>query len=88
MEGNTKHQIKKKCGSHYKFQVRGERGSSPVGDKKRTIDFVFYNSDVIKPVAVLKVPDGVEIGEGRLPNMEFPSDHMLLAVKFDIRTGK
>ena len=43
---------------------------------------------MIKPVAVLKVPDGVEIGEGRLPNMEFPSDHILLAVKFDIRTGK
>jgi len=70
------------------WKVRGERGSSPVGDKKRTIDFVFYNSDVIKPQAVLKIPDGSEIGEGRLPNMEFPSDHMSLAVKFDIEAEK
>eukprot|EP00092_Neocalanus_flemingeri_P008352 GFUD01009006.1.p1 GENE.GFUD01009006.1~~GFUD01009006.1.p1 ORF type:complete len:302 (+),score=89.01 GFUD01009006.1:133-1038(+) len=66
------------------WKVRGQRGSPPESEKKRTIDFVFYDSDVIKPAAVLQVPDEAEIGPGRLPNMEFPSDHMLLVVKFDI----
>jgi len=66
------------------WKVRGKRGSSPTSEKKRTIDFVFCDSDVIKPAAVLKVPDEAEIGSGRLPNMEFPSDHMLLVVKFNI----
>jgi len=75
------------CGSEPEYttwKVRGERGSSPVGEKKRTIDFVFHKSDLIKPVAVLQVPDGEVIGVGRLPHMEFPSDHMSLVVKFKI----
>jgi len=68
------------------WKVRGKRGSSPVGEKRKTIDFVFYSSDVIKPAAVLNVPEEVEVGPGRLPNMGFPSDHMLLVVKFKVLT--
>jgi len=75
------------CGSEPEYttwKIRGERGASPVSEKKRTIDFVFNQSDDIKPAAVLQVPDGEEIGKGRLPHMEFPSDHMSLVVKFNV----
>jgi len=66
------------------WKIRGSRGSSPVGEKKRVIDFVFYRGNELKAMAVLDVPSEEALGVGKLPNATFPSDHMSLAVKFSL----
>jgi len=67
------------------WKIRGERGnaSSPVGEKKRTIDFLFYLPGMMKAMAVLELPSEEDIGPNRLPNLKFPSDHMYLVAKFE-----
>ncbi|KAJ8867420.1 hypothetical protein PR048_031221 [Dryococelus australis] len=48
------------------------------GEVCHTIDYVFYTSDSFSVDAVLNLPSGEDIGEGRVPSFSYPSDHFSL----------
>lgn len=52
------------------------------GEVCHTIDYVFYNKDAFTVDAVLQFPSGDEIGEGRVPSNQYPSDHFSLCCDF------
>jgi endonuclease/exonuclease/phosphatase family metal-dependent hydrolase len=49
----------------------------------RIIDYIFYGGGSLTCTSLLQVPDGDELEEGRLPGLRYPSDHMMIAAKFD-----
>ncbi|XP_069701047.1 nocturnin isoform X3 [Periplaneta americana] len=52
------------------------------GEVCHTIDYVFYSQDTFTVEAVLDFPSGEEIGEGRVPSFNYPSDHFSLVCDF------
>lgn len=61
------------------------------GDKKdrnketevcRTIDYIWYSTDKVAVNQVLAMPTSEQIGEGRLPSLSYPSDHLSLIGDF------
>jgi len=48
----------------------------------RTIDFLFYASSRLSPVAFLEIPSQEEIDPGYIPNTYYPSDHFALVADF------
>ena len=52
------------------------------GEVCHTIDYVFYSEDKFKVDAVLDFPSGEDIGEGRVPSFNYPSDHFSLVCDF------
>ena len=64
------------------WKIRG----GPKGNKEavQCIDYVWYTSKHLQPVALLKFPSGEEIGKDRLPSLTYPSDHLSLVVDFAI----
>ena len=42
------------------------------------------HSPGLETQAVLAMPEGEEVGPGRLPSTQFPSDHMSLVVDLNI----
>ena len=51
-------------------------------EKKDTIDFIFFDPKTLRSEAVLDLPK--DLGEGLLPNMVFPSDHMSMVAKLSM----
>ena len=49
---------------------------------RRTIDYIWYTKDSLRPNAFLQVPNPDQIGKDRLPSMNYPSDHVSLAADF------
>ncbi|CAF3704972.1 unnamed protein product [Rotaria sordida] len=50
----------------------------------RTIDYIFYKSEGLVPIAILKLPSKEDIGSNGLPSNEYPSDHLALEAIFNI----
>ena len=50
---------------------------------KRTIDYIFH-SERLKCTAILPVPSPEELEENKLPGLRNPSDHLMIAAKFQI----
>lgn len=48
------------------------------GEHIQTLDYIFYSPDQIRVDAVLDMPTGEQIGEHRLPNLSYASDHFSL----------
>ncbi|KAK4855940.1 hypothetical protein QYF36_012527 [Acer negundo] len=56
-----------------------------------TLDYIFFSpSRLITPISVLKLPDSTDSADviGGLPNFYHPSDHLPLAIEFEIRKIK
>ena len=54
------------------------------GEVCHTIDYVFYSRTRLAVRQVLPFPTGEQIGAGRVPSLQYPSDHFSLAVDFDL----
>jgi mRNA deadenylase 3'-5' endonuclease subunit Ccr4 len=51
---------------------------------KRIIDYIFYSGD-LDCTAYLEIPTGEELGSSKLPSLRYPSDHMAIAAKFELK---
>ena len=67
----------------WKFKLRDERNEK---EESRTIDYIFYRSDSLIPIAYLELPTKSDIGPDGLPSVNYPSDHLALQSIFLIRT--
>lgn len=54
-------------------------------EESRTIDYIFYRSETLTPIAYLDVPSKDDIGPDGLPSVNYPSDHIALQSIFLIR---
>lgn len=52
------------------------------GEVCHTIDYIFYSPETFDVEALLEFPTGDEIGEGRVPSFNYPSDHFSLVCDF------
>uniref|UniRef100_T1J2V4 Nocturnin n=1 Tax=Strigamia maritima TaxID=126957 RepID=T1J2V4_STRMM len=52
------------------------------GEICHTIDYIFFSSQHCSPESVLLLPSGDDIGVGRIPSLEYPSDHFSLICDF------
>jgi len=48
------------------------------GEHIQTLDYIFYSPDCMRVDSVLEMPTGEQIGENRLPNFNYASDHFSL----------
>jgi mRNA deadenylase, exonuclease subunit and related nucleases len=58
------------------------------GDKiqKRVIDYIFFNSaSGIECSHILSIPKQDQLEESRLPGLKYPSDHLAIGAKFQLR---
>jgi nocturnin len=51
------------------------------GEKKRTIDYIWHSAQ-LQATACLMIPADEDVGDGRLPSWQYPSDHLSLLVRF------
>lgn len=58
------------------------------GEVCHTIDYVFYSNDKMEVDAVLQLPSGEEIGDGKVPSLEYPSDHFSLVCDFNLKESR
>ena len=65
------------------WKIRGEKGGKK-SDTCKTIDYMWYSKDKIMVSSILDIPSEEEIGEGRLPSMAYPSDHLSLVCDISI----
>lgn len=68
----------------WKFKSR-EEGKEK--EESRTIDYIFYRSSHLIPVAYLELPTKDDIGPNGLPSPNYPSDHLALQSIFRIRNS-
>jgi endonuclease/exonuclease/phosphatase family metal-dependent hydrolase len=66
----------------WKFKSREERNEK---EESRTIDYIFYRSEHLTPIAHLEFPSKTDIGPNALPSSSYPSDHLALQTIFLIR---
>ncbi|CAG9763398.1 unnamed protein product [Ceutorhynchus assimilis] len=57
------------------------------GEVCHTIDYIFYSKNLLEVESVLEFPTEKDIGEGRVPNLSYPSDHFSMACDFRLRTN-
>jgi len=67
----------------WKLRGNAANPSKPL-EKKDTIDFIFFDPKTLRSEAVLDLPSAKALGEGLLPNMIFPSDHMSMVAKLSM----
>ena len=48
------------------------------GEHIQTLDYIFYSPDCMRVDSILEMPTGDQIGENRLPNFNYASDHFSL----------
>jgi len=53
------------------------------GEERHSLDYVLH-SPRLETQAVLAMPEDDDLGPGRLPSLQFPSDHMSLVVDFNL----
>jgi len=53
------------------------------GEQKYILDYIFHSKQ-LEPAAILEMPRDNEIGEDRLPSLQFPSDHLSLVADFKL----
>lgn len=66
----------------WKFKSREQKNEQ---EESRTIDYIFYRSENLHPIAYLEFPTKTEIGPNGLPSANYPSDHLALNTIFLIR---
>ena len=54
----------------------------PRREECHTIDYMWYTHHNLEPVALLRFPEGEDMGLGRLPSWSYPSDHLSLVCDF------
>ena len=54
------------------------------GEEKHCLDYVLH-SPRLETRRLLTMPEAGQLGPGRLPSLQFPSDHMSLVVDLNIR---
>lgn len=59
----------------WKFKSREEKNEK---EESRTIDYIFYRSENLTPIAYLDIPSKADIGPDALPSPNYPSDHLAL----------
>jgi mRNA deadenylase 3'-5' endonuclease subunit Ccr4 len=52
------------------------------GTTRRVIDYIFHAGSGVKCKQVLSIPNGEELEKTFLPGLRYPSDHLLIAAKF------
>jgi len=57
------------------------------GEQKHVLDYIFHTTDRLSPVATLEMPSEAEVGEKRLPSLQFPSDHLSLVAGLQAHLG-
>ncbi|XP_067004646.1 nocturnin isoform X3 [Anabrus simplex] len=57
------------------------------GEVCHTIDYVFYTRDDFVVEALLEFPTGEDIGKGRVPSLNYPSDHFSLVCDFRFKNS-
>lgn len=62
----------------WKFKSR--EGSEK--EERRTIDYIFFRSNILQPVGYLEIPSQQAIGQNALPCSQYPSDHIALHTVF------
>ena len=66
----------------WKFKSRETQNEK---EESRTIDYIFYRSENLIPIAYLEFPTKGDIGPNGLPSAHYPSDHLALQSIFLIR---
>ena len=51
---------------------------------KRIIDYIFHTNSGIKCTHILSIPKEEDVEEAKLPGLRYPSDHLMIAAKFEI----
>ena len=64
------------------WKVRGD------GESCHTIDYVFFSRNHLNVDQVLPFPTDTQIGKGRVPSLQYPSDHFSLVVDFDLLSSE
>jgi mRNA deadenylase 3'-5' endonuclease subunit Ccr4 len=57
------------------------RGAKTV---KRVIDYIFHANSGVKCTHILSIPKEEDVEEAKLPGLRYPSDHLMIAAKFEI----
>ena len=55
---------------------------------KKTIDYIWFSSDILNVTSVLDVPDDREVPAEKFPNFNHPSDHIALCCDFVFKEQK
>lgn len=63
------------------FTTWKTRGTDTV---KRTIDYIFH-SDQLTCAELLGAPTTKDVEKGKLPGLQYPSDHLMVAAKFEVK---
>ena len=66
----------------WKFKSREQQTEK---EESRTIDYIFYRSQNLLPIAYLDIPSKGDIGPNGLPSASYPSDHFALQSIFLIK---
>jgi mRNA deadenylase 3'-5' endonuclease subunit Ccr4 len=53
-------------------------------ETKRVIDYIFH-SDALECIQTLAVPPAEELEGGLLPGLRYPSDHLMIAARFEVK---
>ncbi|CAG2067896.1 unnamed protein product, partial [Timema podura] len=78
------HEFLRLASAYASLSVRGEEPPYTTwkvreeGEVCHTIDYVFYSRDSFSVDSLLEFPSGEDIGEGRVPSWNYPSDHFSL----------
>lgn len=57
------------------------------GEVCHTIDYIFHSQDTLAVESLLEFPTGEDIGPGRVPSLNYPSDHFSLVCDFQLLDG-
>ena len=58
------------------------------GEHIQTLDYIFYTPEQMKVESILEMPSGAQIGENRLPNLAYASDHFSLVADLKLIDAK
>ena len=63
------------------WKVRGGRDGK-MNEVCRTIDYIWFSKKHSQVQALLSIPSGEDIGKGKLPSLQYASDHLSLVADF------
>jgi len=69
----------------YKMRNMGTQ-THKLGITKETIDFIFSTRKDVKCTKILSIPDGNTIGDLKMPNWHYPSDHFAIGADLILTT--
>lgn len=66
------------------WKIRGGKRLAEIEEARHTIDYIWYSSNVLRPLGAWSLPTREEIGPYGLPSTIFPSDHLDLVADFTL----